>query len=155
MFKIEKMNQQAAQEIADNWKYPGEYSFYDMTEDIEDYEEIVSSEKRADNYFEVEKDGQLFGFFCIQPMEDRLDEVEIGLGIKPEFTGQGMGPAFVEEIIRYIKQNTTAHTVWLDVVTFNERAIKAYKKVGFQPIKEVKQCSNGGEYTFLLMRKDI
>ncbi|OPJ62593.1 hypothetical protein CLORY_17230 [Clostridium oryzae] len=34
MFKIEKMDQKTALEIADEWKYPGIYSFYDMTEDI-------------------------------------------------------------------------------------------------------------------------
>lgn len=30
-FKISKMNQKEAMEIADNWKYNDEYAFYDMT----------------------------------------------------------------------------------------------------------------------------
>ena len=52
-FKISKMNQKEAMEIADNWKYNDEYAFYDMTADPEDYEEIVNELKRGDNYFSV------------------------------------------------------------------------------------------------------
>lgn len=39
-FVFSKLSQPNALDIADNWKYDGEYSFYDMTEDIEDYEVI-------------------------------------------------------------------------------------------------------------------
>ncbi len=47
MYKIEKMTQDIAFHTADDWKYPNEYSFYDMTEDPEDYAEIVSEDLSA------------------------------------------------------------------------------------------------------------
>ena len=47
---IAPMRQPEAIEIADRWKYPGEYAFYDMTADPEDYEEIVAPEKRGDRW---------------------------------------------------------------------------------------------------------
>ena len=50
---IKKMEQSEALEIAERWKYDGEYAFYDMTADPEDYEEIVTPEKRGNRYFSV------------------------------------------------------------------------------------------------------
>jgi hypothetical protein len=90
VFKIEKMDRKTVREIADNWKYPGVRFFYNMAEDIEDYEKIVSPARRAENYFKVKKVDELFGSFCIQQTEDTIDEIELELGIKPEFTGRGM-----------------------------------------------------------------
>ena len=100
-FKISKMNQKEAMEIADNWKYNDEYAFYDMTADPEDYEEIVNELKRGDNYFSVIKDDSLYGFFCIS--EDNNNNIEVGLGMKPEYTGLGKGLEFVNLIIEYVK----------------------------------------------------
>ena len=50
---IKRMEQSGAAEIADCWKYGGEYGFYDMTADPEDYQEIMSPELRGDRYFSV------------------------------------------------------------------------------------------------------
>ena len=128
-FKISKMNQKEAMEIADNWKYNDEYAFYDMTADPEDYEEIVNELKRGDNYFSVIKDDSLYGFFCIS--EDNNNNIEVGLGMKPEYTGLGKGLEFVNLIIEYVKSNYKNKTIILDVASFNERAIKVYERAGF------------------------
>lgn len=37
MMKIEQLNDDYAIEIANHWKYPDPYSFYNMTADPEDY----------------------------------------------------------------------------------------------------------------------
>ncbi len=52
MWTINKMNQDEAEEIANSWKYPEPYSFYNLTEDIEDYNEILDPTKRGDNFFQ-------------------------------------------------------------------------------------------------------
>jgi hypothetical protein len=64
--RIEKMDQQSAREIADRWKYGGEYAFYDMTADPEDYAEITSPEQRGERYFSVFSGSALAGFFCVE-----------------------------------------------------------------------------------------
>lgn len=48
---ISQITQKTAQMIADEWHYPGQYAFYDMTADPEDYAELVSPEKRGDLYW--------------------------------------------------------------------------------------------------------
>ena len=48
---IEQMRQSEAVEIADRWKYDGEYAFYDMTADPEDYREITTPALRDGRYY--------------------------------------------------------------------------------------------------------
>src|SRR5699024_2207346 len=105
----------------DEWKYDGKYSFYNMTEDLEDYEEIISPLLRKSNYFQVIKNNELFGFFVL---EQAVDIVSMGVGIKPELTGNGFGLQFVLLILDYIKKNYSISTVRLGVAEFNIRAQK-------------------------------
>ena len=64
LFCFQKLSQKNALIIADNWKYDGEYAFYDMTADPEDYEEFVDEKLRNENdHFEAIMEGDLVGFF--------------------------------------------------------------------------------------------
>ncbi len=145
---IKKMEQPEAVEIADRWKYDGEYAFYDMTADPEDYEEVVTPEKRGNRYFSVFDGDNLTGFFCVE--QDGAD-VEIGLGLRPGLTGQGRGKAFLEEILRFVRENYSFEKIKLDVVSFNQRAIKVYERAGFLKTGTAKVFTNGGVYDFVLM----
>ncbi|SDQ24210.1 GNAT family N-acetyltransferase [Carnobacterium viridans] len=147
-FKIDKLSQQNAMKIADDWKYDGEYSFYDMTEDPEDYEEIISPLLRENNYFQVIKNEEFFGFFVL---EQTVDTVDMGVGIKPELTGNRLGVQFISLILNYIKENYSVTTVRLGVAKFNIRAQIVYEKVGFTKTREYQQPTNGTTYTFVEM----
>lgn len=145
---IAPMRQPEAIEIADRWKYPGEYAFYDMTADPEDYEEIVTPEKRGDRYFSVFSGNELTGFFCV---EREGPDIEIGLGLRPDLTGQGRGGIFLAEILGFIEENYACETIRLHVASFNQRAIKVYKRAGFVETGTAKIPTNGGIYDFTTM----
>lgn len=51
-FHFSLMNQSDAEKIAD-WHYEGIYSFYDMENDPEDLQELLSPEKCGENYWSV------------------------------------------------------------------------------------------------------
>lgn len=142
------MEQPEALEIANHWKYGGEYAFYDMTADPEDYEEIVTPEKRGDRYFSVFSGNELIGFFCV---EREGTDMEIGLGLRPDLTGLGRGKAFLEEILRFVRGNYSFEKIKLDVASFNQRAIKVYERAGFVKTGTAKVSTNGGMYDFILM----
>ncbi|PFJ17655.1 GNAT family N-acetyltransferase [Bacillus cereus] len=145
---IEKLSQENAEEIANNWKYPDQYSFYNMTEDPEDYEEITTPELRADNYFQVLNNNELFGFFVLYPTGS---VIEMGIGIKPEFTGKGLGEEFIRIIIEFIKDSYSISTIRLSVVDFNIRAQKVYSRQGFSKTREYSQKTNNSVYKFIEM----
>ncbi|WP_330218255.1 GNAT family N-acetyltransferase [Streptococcus sp. X13SY08] len=91
--------------------------FYNAAADPEDYAELVSAEARADRYFAVIRNGALMGYFCFEKTNEGL---ELGLGMKPSYTGQGNGRAFYQTIEVYLKENLSPKKIRLAVAAFNE-----------------------------------
>ncbi len=148
MMRIGKMKQPEAEEIANSWKYDGEYAFYDMTADPEDYEEIMCPNLRRNRYFSVFDNDVLIGFFCIEQEESFI---ELGLGLRPDLTGHGKGRDFLEEILYFVKKRYSFESIHLDVASFNQRAIKVYERAGFVKTGNVLVATNGGQYVFTQM----
>lgn len=154
-FIIEKMSQKDALEIANNWKYPAPYDFYDMTADREDYEEIIDSNQRGDYYFTLTKNGNLIGFFCIYPYEETEGEFEYGVGLRPDLTGKGLGTEYNRIMLDYVKKTFKPKKIWLAVADFNQRALAVYERVGFNFESQKKQATNGSIYSFTVMSLSI
>ncbi|TLS37225.1 GNAT family N-acetyltransferase [Pseudalkalibacillus caeni] len=149
-YTFKHMTQKQAEDIAYNWHYDGEYSFYDITADEEDLEEFLDPDQRGDSTFAVFKNNELEGFFSFKETEQGV--VDIGLGMHPDLTGKGNGLSFLKAGIDFAKKKYAPHTFTLAVATFNQRAIKVYEKAGFQPEGNFMQATNGSEYEFLKMR---
>lgn len=152
--KMQKLTQEQAEKIA-QWHYPGMYSFYDFCEDPEDLAELLSPEKRGENYFEVLAEEELIGFFCFDE-SDTGKEVEVGLGLAPNLTGQQKGALFLENILNFLRSYYPNETkILLDVAEFNLRAQKVYEKLGFVKIQQHLQETNGSHYPFVLMARPL
>ena len=148
MMKIEEMKHPKADEIAISWNYDGEYAFYVMAADPEDYEEIMCPNLRGNRYFSVFDNDALIGFFCVEQEESFI---ELGLGLRPDLTGHGKGSVFLEEILCYVKKRYLFESIHLDVASFNQRAIKVYERAGFVKTGNVLVATNGGQYDFTQM----
>ncbi|TDM18217.1 GNAT family N-acetyltransferase [Macrococcoides canis] len=150
---IQKLSQEHAEEIANEWKYEDIYKFYDATEDKEDYDELISPDKREENYFEVLVSNELIGYFVIDA--SKTGSIDYGLGMKPELTGRGLGKSFINITLRYIVGNYDVDTITLSVALFNERAIKCYENVGFIRANEFDMKTNGSTFRFVRMSKRV
>jgi ribosomal-protein-alanine N-acetyltransferase len=155
-YLFKQMTQEDAEIIA-SWKYDGDYSFYDITSDEEDFELFLDSKKRGDHYFAVydfnnEKE-ELVGFFSFT--EEPSGIRDIGLGMRPDLTGKGVGHSFIEAGLCFATDEYVVKTFTLSVATFNQRAIKVYERVGFQAQATYTQETNGGQYEFVKMKKVI
>jgi ribosomal-protein-alanine N-acetyltransferase len=149
-FKLEPMDENHARAIA-NWHYEGIYAFYDMEQDVKDLAELLTPRNWPDTYYAVvDEHDELVGFFCFE-QED--ETVAIGLGLRPDCTGKDLGQAFVEAGLEFAKEKFHPATFCLSVATFNDRAIKVYRRVGFKPDRVFVNETNGGQYEFLQMVK--
>ncbi|UOR13910.1 GNAT family N-acetyltransferase [Halobacillus amylolyticus] len=145
-YNFSEISKKQAEKIS-NWHYEGEYSFYDYENDEEDIAELLSP--RGDIYYMVKKGNEEIGFFCFETEED---SVEIGLGMKPELTGRGMGLDFFKAGLNFAISKFNPKEITLSVATFNKRAIKVYKRAGFESVKTfMQQDEDGSQVEFLKM----
>ena len=145
------LTQENARIIADSWKYEGEYAFYDMTADPEDYAEFVDPVLRNESdCLEAKSGNELAGYFSVSRDGDAL---EIGLGLKPSHCGKGLGREFVNQILQYLEKHYAFRRITLIVAEFNLRAQKVYRSCGFVITEKFVQQTNGGEYPFLRMER--
>ncbi len=149
-YTFQAMTQEQAEVIAETWRYQGNYSFYDMDADAEDLEEFLDPEKRQDSYFVVLDRNEIIGFYNFQRPDP--DTVELGLGMKPELTGQGAGAAFLIAGLQFAETKYHPKHFALSVAAFNKRAIRLYEKIGFKKTESFVQATNGGQYDFMKMK---
>ena len=147
------MNKEYSNEISYVWKYNGIYSFYDMTADEEDLKDFLNKDKWDGHYFAVLNEAnELTGYYSFNFQDEIL---WLGFGLKPELSGIGLGYEFVTSGMDFAikKMNYKKSHVMLAVASFNKRAIKLYENIGFQPVEEYMQKTNGGEFEFVKMKK--
>ena len=146
-----RMDASTAREIADEWKYPPPYDFYDMTADPEDYQEFVTPSLWPEFFLQVRQNGELIGFLSGGIVEGG-SFVEIGLGLRPDLTGRGLGRSFMRRNLDWIQQEYPGVEIRLSVASFNQRGIKVYESNGFHVVRHFTQATNGGEYDFVEMK---
>jgi RimJ/RimL family protein N-acetyltransferase len=149
------MDESSAKEIS-GWKYPEPYSFYDM-------DEGSAEELTGGGYYAVfERSSGLIGFFCFgEPAKvppgrklgfyDDEKALDIGLGLKPELCGKGIGTGFLERGLDFAKVNFGARSFRLTVAAFNMRAAKVYRSAGFKTSGEFSVCRETGVLVFTVM----
>ena len=125
------------------WRYEPPYDFYDG-----DAEPVRNPERW---YEALDEAGALVGNFYF---EEKGDAVEIGLGLRPELTGRGLGLEFLRAGIEYGRARFDTERVILNVAAFNERAIKVYERAGFRETgRHTRQFDRWGDVEFVEMEQ--
>ena len=147
-FAFKPMNEQDAHAIA-KWHYQDPYTFYDADQDPDDLAELLNPQSWQGTYHSVlDEQNELIGFFTFNKDEGII---EIGLGLRPDLTGKGIGLEFVQAGLEFAKNTYSPTAFRLKVATFNQRAIRVYEQAGFHPARVFMHTTNGGEYEFLEM----
>ncbi len=144
------MTQTEAENIA-TWTYAEPYSFYDPRSDDDDLAELLDPESRGDPYFSAhDENGELIGFF---QFECDGEVVDVGLGLRPDLTGHGLGLPYVQSGLAFAKERFTPRRFTLSVGTFYERAITVYERAGFATTRSYMHETNGGIHAFVEMER--
>lgn len=141
---VEPLGQEAARDIL-SWRYEPPYDFYDPPADA-DEDRLVAEFLRPDLGFHAvygalpgapPRDTRFIGF-CSFGIDGQVPggdysapALDIGLGMRPELTGQGLGALFFGAILDFAMRNRPANRYRLTVANFNERAIALYHQFGF------------------------
>lgn len=150
---ISPMTPELAQEVL-SWEYPGEYAAYNMTGSPDDLLD-------GNTYAVKDLNGFLVGFYQFG-QEARIPAVEeevypagpldLGLGLRPDLCGLGLGEAFVAAQLKFARENLGASRFRLTVAAFNQRARTVYSRCGFFPVRNVTHAISGDR--FIVMRTE-
>ena len=125
------------------WRYERPYDFYDG-----DVDPVLNPERF---YEALDEDGSLVGNYYF---EQKGDALEIGLGLRPDLTGRGLGLEFLLAGIEFGRRRFGLSRVILNAAAFNERAIKVYERAGFRETgRHTRRFDRWGDVEFVEMEQ--
>jgi RimJ/RimL family protein N-acetyltransferase len=149
--RVEEWNEPYAREVA-TWHYDPPYDFYDIASDPGDAAEMRDP-ARAGHYRAVldEAAARLEAFWYFDRHED---VVEVGIGLRPDLTGRGLGESFLRAQLDYAREQWNPATFRLFVAVWNERAIRLYERLGFRGVaRETRHFELVGDHEFVQMER--
>lgn len=150
-YLFRQMDDADAREIS-GWRYEPPYDFYDSAADPADLAELLDPERRRGVYFSaLDEKNDLVGFF---QFEKKHQTVDVGLGLRPDLTGRGLGVEFVRSRLAFARERFSPERCTLSVATFNARAVGVYERAGFRRGEVYTHETNGGEPEFLRMERE-
>ncbi len=158
--RIKAMELEDTREIS-TWTYEGIYSFYSMDSCWETIKELIDG-----TYYSVFENSNIIGYFCYgesaqvpggrnKGLYSKAETIDMGLGLRPDLTGKGIGLEFVLKGIEFGINIYKPRIVRLTVAEFNKRAIRVYERAGFQIETSFINKRNEEEREFIIMTKTI
>lgn len=145
------MNIRHCQDIC-TWVYEPPYDIYQWNawaQMEEDAEEFADQEIRETQYISVmSEEGLLVGYAQLFPL---VGVTRLGLGMRPELCGQGLGAEFVRAIVQEARSRRPDDEIDLEVLAWNERAKRAYEKAGFAETDRYERPTPMGPMEFICM----
>ena len=97
----------------------------------------------------VEFGGRLVGLVMYSEQTDPYyKSAGIDITLDNAHLGQGLGSDTLRTLARHLFEDRGHHRLTIDPALANERAIGAYKKVGFKPVGTMRQYEMGVDGTF-------
>lgn len=153
------------------WRYPPPYEVYNAPDpDDGNVDDIVREmlDPRSP-HFTVREAGAAgvapiaffaYGSACevgdeaLTPRLLRPDgSLTIGLGLRPDLTGQGRGLGLVEAGLAFARERYHPMLFRLYVFAWNVRAIRVYERAGFVRVGEARIAAKEGERVFIEMTR--
>lgn len=157
-YSISPLTQENAWKII-HWRYDPPYDLYDLAP--EHLPGLLNPDLR---YHQVlDQSGEPIGFCCfgedarVPGGEYGMGEpgvLDIGVGLKPELTGKGLGKDFVGAVLDFARDTYQPEIYRVTVAEFNQRSQKTFLDLGFS----VCSCFTGElvdrKYTQLERKQD-
>ena len=145
-------------EAISRWRYGASYSMYDG-----DPASVPSLlEPRFLYHSVLDENEELAGYFCFGEdariptgrrlgVYEREEALDVGLGMRPDLTGRGLGTDFVRAGLRFAEEAYRPPAFRLTVAASNARAVRVYERVGFERVEAFGASTPEGGREWLLM----
>jgi len=141
------------------WRYEAPYDLYNSDSDNVEKDVQVFLDPRNAYYTISDKQGDLVAYCCFGPDaqvrggEYNAAALDVGLGMRPDLTGQGRGLTCVNAVLDFARRTFTPTAFRITVAEFNERALRVWEKAGFQPGQTFQRSRDG--MTFVVLVREV
>ena len=135
-YSIISITQKYDQQIL-TWTYDPPFDLYDLISD--DLPGLLNPDYRY--HVVLNEEGELVGFCCFGedarvPGGDysrgEPGVLDLGVGLRPDLTGQGYGKGIVDTILEYGSRTYNPEVFRVTVAAFNQRSLKTFRTLGFK-----------------------
>lgn len=99
---------------------------------------------RTESAFAILVDGRLTGWLGFHEERDPdYRHATLDIFLAPEAQGRCLGPAALRLVARWLIASRGHHRITIDPACANERAIAAYRSVGFRPVGVMRRYERG------------
>ena len=94
--------------------------------------------------FAIQADGQVIGLiqYWEEPDPD-YRHAALDIFLHPDWHGRGLGADAIRTLARHLFQDRGHHRLTIDPAAANQRAIRAYRRVGFRPVGMLRRYERG------------
>jgi [ribosomal protein S18]-alanine N-acetyltransferase len=138
-----------------SWRYDAPYDFYNIPASAVEYLSFFTDPHNT--YYSISSDDGTLEAFCCFGADAQVpggdysaDALNVGLGIRPDLTGQGHGDAYLAAILAFARQTFAPTILRTTVAEWNTRSQRLWVKAGFQPIQVFPRAEDGMPFVLLI-----
>jgi len=138
------------------WSYPAPYDVYNLA--CDDTEAVVHTliDPRYAYHTITASDGRFVAFCCfgadarVPGGDYTLPALDIGLGVRPDLTGQGRGATFVRAVLEFVQARYGHTAARVTIAAFNARAQRVWQRAGFRFVQRFERRGDGAPFLILM-----
>jgi aminoglycoside 6'-N-acetyltransferase len=114
--------------------------------------DLIEQDEEHVNMIEV--GGEIAGLLLVYEEPDEYKHAALDVSLGTAHQGQGLGPEALRLVITHLIEERGHHRFTIDPAAHNERAIRAYAKLGFEPVgvlRRYERSADGSWHDGLLM----
>jgi ribosomal-protein-alanine N-acetyltransferase len=136
-----------AREILE-WRYEPPYDTYNLGGDAQEIVEYMLTPEYRYHAI-LSQAGELLAFCCfgedaqVPGGDYSAEALDIGLGVRPDLTGQGQGSRYVQAVLDFARRTWSPRAVRVTIAEFNTPAQKVWQKAGLERVQRFKSTHSG------------
>ena len=149
---IKPMSESEAYEYV-GWRYEAPYDIFNILLNPEEMRQHIAF--CVDPVNEMHSihnaSGEMIGF-CVFGADAQINgadycenDLDIGMGVRPDYTGQGLGVTFAEAVINFGKITHNTEYLRVTILDYNKRAQRVWERLGFEKTQEFVSLHDGGK----------
>lgn len=157
-FTFRHLDETSARTIL-SWRYNAPYNIYNpCSGEVENTIQRFMDPGRP-HYGTADEQGELVAYCCfglqarVPGGDDRNKALDIGLGVRPDLTGQGQGPASVNSVLDFARVEYAPWSYRVTIAEFSDRARRVWEKAEFQFTARFQRERDGR--SFVVMVREV